>query len=178
MSRKRAACVVAQVPVNGSADQAGNRAFPILAGYIFGKHEGARKYEMTAPVTRAATAMQLEMTATVTQAAVAAAGGCVVQFVLPKSVTLASALEPIDPQVQLPEVPSSRHAVMRCPSFWSQSNCEEHLGKLDAALRAAKVAWTGEPTLSRYDAPFTPWFKRQNEMWLTLASVSLRDGTR
>ena len=68
--------------------------------------------------------------------------------------------------------------MMRCSGFWSQSNCEEHLGKLDAALRAAQVAWTGEPTLSRYDAPFTPWFKRRNEMWLTLASVSLRDGTR
>ena len=153
MSRKRAACVVAQVPVNGSADQAGNRAFPILAGYIFGTHKGARKYEMTKPVTQAATSGPLEITAPVTQAA--AAGGCVVQFVLPKSVTLASALEPIDPQVQLREVPSNRLAVMRCSGFWSQSNCEEHLSKLDAALRAAQVAWTGEPTLSRYNAPFT-----------------------
>ena len=164
------------MPVNDSADQAGNQGFPILAGDICGKHKGARKYEMTAPVTQGATAVQLEMTATVKQAA--AAGGCVVQFVRPKSVTLASALEPIDPQVQLRDVPSRRLGVMRCSGFWSQNNCEEHLGKLDAALRAAQVAWTGEPTLSRYDAPFTPWFKRQNEMWLTLASVSLRDGTR
>ena len=176
MSRKRAACVVAQVPVNGSADQAGNRAFPILAGYIFGKHKGARKYEMTKPVTQAASSVQPEMTATVKQAA--AAGGCVVQFVRPKSVTLASALEPIDPQMQLRKVPSSRLAVMRCSGFWSQNNCEEHLGKLDAALRAAQVAWTGEPTLSRHDASFTPWFKRHNEVRLKLASSSLRDRTR
>ena len=176
MSHKCAACVVAQVPVNGSADQASNQGFPILAGDIFGKHKGARKYEMTAPVTQAANSVQLEMTAPVTQAA--AASGCVVQFVLPKSVTLASALEPIDPQLQLREVPSRRLAVIRRSGFWSQNNCEGQLGKLDAALRAAQVAWTGEPTLSRCDAPFTPWFKRQNEMWLTLASVSLRDGTR
>ena len=141
MSRKCAACVVAQVPVNGSADQAGKQGFPILAGDIFGKHKGARKYEMTAPVTQAANSVQPEMTAPATQAAVAAAGGCVVQFVLTKGVTLASALEPIDPQMQLRKVPSRRLAVMRCSGFWSQSNCEEHLGKLEAALRPPK--WLG-----------------------------------
>ena len=130
---------------------------------------------MTAPVTQAATAVPLEMTAAVKQAA--AAGGCVVQFVRPKSVTLASAFEPIDPQVQLREVPSRRLAVMRCSGSWSQSNCEEHLGKLEVALLVAQVAWTGEPTLSHYDAPFTPWFKRHNEIWLSLALALLRDGT-
>ena len=149
MSRKCAACVVAQVPVNGSADQAGNQGFPILAGNIFGKHKGARKHEMTAPVTQAASSVQPEMTAPVTQAA--AAGGCLVQFVLPKSVTLASALEPIDPQLQLREVPSSRHAVIRCSGFWSQSNCEEHLGKLEAALRPPK--WLRPASRHTRDTP-------------------------
>jgi S1-C subfamily serine protease len=41
--------VVAQVLVDGPADKAGNQAFPILAGYIFGKNKGAREFEMTAP---------------------------------------------------------------------------------------------------------------------------------
>ena len=140
--------------VSGPADTAGNEAFPILAGYIFGKNKGARKFDMTAPVTQAVVPARLEMTAPVTQAA--AAGGYVVQFVLPKGVTLASAPEPIDPRVQLREVPSSRVAVIRDSGFWSQSNYDEHLGKLQAVLRAAQVGWTGEPTLSRYDAPFTP----------------------
>jgi hypothetical protein len=30
------------------------------------------------------------------------------------------------------------------------------------------MAWEGEPTLSRYDAPWTPWFMRRNEIWLSL----------
>ena len=164
--RQYAAYVVAQVLVSGPADKAGNEAFPILAGYIFGKNKGARKFDMTAPVTQAAAPVRLEMTAPVTQAA--AAGGYVVQFVLPKGVTLASAPEPIDPRVQLQEVPSSRVAVIRYSGFWSQSNYDEHLGKLQAVLRAAQVGWTGEPMLSRYDAPFTPWFMRRNEVWLTV----------
>ncbi len=166
--RQYAAYVVAQVLVSGPADKAGSEAFPILAGYIFGKNKGARKFDMTAPVTQAAAPVKFEMTAPVTQAA--AAGGYVVQFVLPEGVTLAAAPEPIDPRVQLREVPSSRIAVIRYSGFWSQSNYDEHLGKLEAALRAAQVAWTGEPTLSRYDPPFTPWFMRRNEIWLTVQS--------
>lgn len=166
--RQYAPYVVAQVLVSGPADKAGGQAFPILAAYIFGKNKGATKFDMTAPVTQAAAPVKLEMTAPVTQAA--AAGGYLVQFVLPKGVTLASAPEPIDPQVQLREVPGSRLAVIRYSGLWSQSNYDEHLGKLQAALRAAQVAWTGEPTLSRYDAPFTPWFMRRNEIWLTVPS--------
>ena len=166
--RHYAAYVVAQVLVSGPADQAGSQAFPILASYIFGKNKGSRKFDMTAPVTQTAAPVQMEMTAPVTQSA--AAGGYVVQFVLPKGVTLASAPEPIDPRVQLREVPDSRVAVIRYSGFWSQSNYDEHLGKLKAALRAAQVAWTGEPTLSRYNAPFTPWFMRRNEIWLTVQS--------
>ncbi len=164
--RQYAPYVVAQVLVSGPADQAGNAAFPILAGYIFGKNKGARKFDMTAPVTQAAVPVKLEMTAPVTQAV--APGGYLVQFVLPKAITLASAPEPIDPRVQLREVPGRRVAVIRYSGFWSQANFDEHLGKLEAALRAAQLPWTGEPTLSRYNAPFTPWFLRRNEVWLTL----------
>ena len=89
--RQYAPYVVAQVLVSGPADQAGSTAFPILAGYIFGKNKGARKLEMTAPVTQAASPVKLEMTAPVTQAA--APGGYVVQFVLPQGLTLDSAPE-------------------------------------------------------------------------------------
>jgi hypothetical protein len=164
--RQYAPYVVAQVLVSGPAEEAGNQAFPILAGYIFGKNKGATKFEMTAPVTQAAVPVKLEMTAPVTQAA--APGGYLVQFVLPKGVTLATAPEPIDPRVQLRDVPGSRVAVIRYSGFWSQANFDEHLATLEAALRAAQLPWTGQPTLSRYNAPFTPWFMRRNEIWLTL----------
>ncbi len=48
-------------------------------------------------------------------------------------------------------------------------NFNEHLAQLQKGLSAANVAWTGEPVLSRYDPPFTPWFLRRNEIWLDLA---------
>lgn len=165
--RQYAPYVVAEVLVEGGAQEAGNQAFPILAGYIFGKNKGAQKLEMTAPVTQTEAPVKLEMTAPVTQSA--AAGGYLVQFVLPKEVTLASAPVPIDARVKLREVPGARVAVIRYSGFWSQANYDEHLARLQAALRKAGLAWTGEPTLSRYDPPFKPWFLRRNEIWLALA---------
>jgi hypothetical protein len=42
------------------------------------------------------------------------------------------------------------------------------LAKLQAALRTADITWTGEPVLSRYDGPTTPWFMRRNEIWLRI----------
>jgi len=164
--RRYAPYVVAEVVLNATAEQAGSQAFPILAGYIFGKNKGERKFAMTAPVTQTAAPVKMEMTAPVTQAAVP--GGMRVQFVLPKGVTLASAPEPLDPRVQLRLVPASAWAVIRYSGTWSQSNYDEHLALLRASLDKAGVATQGEPVLARYNSPFTPWFLRRNEIWLAL----------
>ena len=162
--------VVAEVVLDTPAEDAGSQAFPILAGYIFGKNKGEKKFAMTAPVTQTAASapapVRMDMTAPVTQAAVA--GGTRVQFVLPKGVTLATAPEPIDPRVQLRVMPAATWAVIRYSGTWSRSNYNEHLAELRASLDAAGVATQGEPLLARYNAPFTPWFMRRNEIWLAL----------
>lgn len=167
--REYSAYAVAEVVVPGPATEAGNQAFPILAGYIFGKNKGARKFAMTAPVTQAAEPVKLEMTAPVTQTA--APGGFRVQFVLPRGVTLASAPEPLDTRVTLRDIAPGRVAVIRYSGFWSDANYTQHLDKLQAALRAADLAWVGEAVYSRYNAPLTPWFLRRNEIWLSLADA-------
>ena len=165
--RQYAPYVVAEVLIAASAEDAGNQAFPILAGYIFGKNEGERKMEMTAPVTQTAVPVKMSMTAPVTQSA-APGGGFLVQFVLPREVTLATAPKPTDARVQLREVPGTRVAVIRYSGTWSQANYEEHLSRLKTALNVAGLGWSGEPVFSRYNGPWTPWFMRRNEIWLTL----------
>ena len=165
--RDYAAYTVAEVTVNADANDAGSRAFPILAGYIFGKNKGERSMAMTAPVTQTAVPVKMAMTAPVTQTP--SGSGFLVQFVLPKGVTVANAPEPLDARINLREMPPKRVAVIRYSGFWSESNYNEHLAKLQAGLRAANLTWTGEPVYSRFDAPFTPWFMRRNEIWLNLA---------
>ena len=73
--------LVAEVVLSGSATDAGNDAFRILAGYIFGKNKGDRTLAMTAPVTQAAVPIRMDMTAPVTQTA--SPDGWVVQLSCP-----------------------------------------------------------------------------------------------
>lgn len=164
--RRYAPYVVAEVVLEAGAADAGNQAFPILAGYIFGKNKGERKLEMTAPVTQTAEPVKTAMTAPVTQSAVG--GGTRVQFVLPGDVTLATAPEPLDPRVRLREEAAATWAVIRYSGTWSQANYEEHLTALRAALAAAGVQTDGEPVWARYNGPMTPWFMRRNEIWLAV----------
>ncbi len=164
--RQYAPYVVAEVVLEATAEDAGSKAFPILAGYIFGKNKGEKKFAMSAPVTQSAAPVRMAMTAPVTQAAVPA--GMRVQFVLPAGVTLASAPEPLDPRVQLRGVPAGQWAVIPYTGTWSQANYDEHLAKLQAALASAGVVTQGPPVLARYNSPMTPWFMRRNEIWLAL----------
>ena len=164
--RQYAPYVVAEVVLDVAPAEAGGQAFPILAGYIFGNNKGERKLAMTAPVMQAAVPVKMDMTAPVTQTPVT--GGMQVQFVLPKGVTVATAPEPLDPRVQLRQMPASLWAVLRYSGTWSQANDDEHLALLRTALATAAIATLGEPVLARYNAPFTPWFMRRNEIWLAL----------
>lgn len=163
--RRYAGYAVAEVTVPGPADSAGNTAFPILAGYIFGGNHGARQLAMTAPVTQAP--QQLAMTAPVTQTP--AGDSFVVQFVLPKGVTADNAPVPNDKRVRLRDVPPRRLVAVRFSGFWNEANYTEHLAKLTAAMRAAGLQAAGAPVLSRYNPPITPWFLRRNELWIDLA---------
>jgi hypothetical protein len=168
--RQYAPYVVAEVMMTGSATEAGNKAFRILAGYIFGKNKGAKRLAMTAPVTQTAAPMKLEMVAPVIQNA--APGGYLVQFVLPRGVTLDTAPEPIDQRIVLRQVQPRRVAVIRYSGFWSDANYNKHLARLEETLRKAGMGWPGEPAYSRYNPPFTPWFLRRNEIWLQVPATA------
>jgi SOUL heme-binding protein len=164
--REYAPYVVAEVLIDSEASIAGNAAFPILAGYIFGKNKGQKKFAMTAPVTQSAQPMKLAMTAPVMQRA--SDGGQVVQFVLPREITLDRAPEPLDARVNLRKVPARRVAVIRYSGRWSDANYNQHLAELQLALRTANESWSGEPVYARYNAPLVPWFMRRNEIWLNV----------
>jgi hypothetical protein len=156
--------VVAETVVNGTAEEAGNQGFRILAGYIFGQNKGARKIEMTAPVAQAPT--KIAMTAPVAQSATS--DGYVVQFAMPREWTLETLPEPTDSRVKLRVMPARTVAVIAYTGTWSQSNYQEHLQKLQDALGKAALKWRGAPIWARYDPPWKPWFLRRNEILLEL----------
>ena len=61
--RKYGPIVVAETKVDADFENAGNLAFKILAGYIFGANHSKTKITMTAPVNQE----KIKMTAPVTQ---------------------------------------------------------------------------------------------------------------
>lgn len=165
--RKYEPYIVAEVVVPGPESEAGGQAFSLLGGYIFGKNKGERKLEMTAPVVQTPVApAKIEMTAPVVQTPTAS--GFLVQFMMPSAYTLATLPEPLDAKVKLRQVEGKTVAAHTYSGGWSQSNYDEHLNILKQALAKAGVKTQGEPLYSRYNAPFTPWFLRKNEIWFNI----------
>ncbi len=89
------AVLVAETTIDASFDDAGSRAFRLLAGYIFGGNKSRQKLAMTAPVSQQAQPEKIAMTAPVSQQAVAK--GFLVQFTMPAGYTLATLPCPTTP---------------------------------------------------------------------------------
>jgi hypothetical protein len=156
--------VVAEVELDGSFEDAGNRAFRSLFRYITGANQAQRSVAMTAPVVQeAAPSQKVAMTAPVVQAE-GAGGGYVVAFVLPASMTLETAPVPTEPAVRVRAVPERLAAAVRYSGRWSQGSFERHLAELLDAVAAAGLVPTGAPRFARFDPPFKPWFLRRNEV--------------
>ena len=165
--RRYAPYVVAEVRVGGEFEQAGNRAFRLLANYIFGGNQGQRQMAMTAPVIQAPEPVKMAMTAPVTQSATD--GGWRVQFVLPSNITPDNAPVPNNPQVTVREEPGRTVAVVRYSGMWTSGNYAEQVALLKSSAAQAGIALQGEPVLSRYNGPFTLPFLRRNEVWMDVA---------
>lgn len=148
------ACVVADVVVEGSMEQAGNRAFGSLVSYISGRNRPGEKLAMTAPV------VQEE----------AGDREWLVSFVLPGSRPLADYPTPDDPRVTLRTVPAHRAAAVQWSGRWTEGNVDEHTARLLAGV--ASLGWVpdGPVRWARYDPPWKPAFLRRNEVAVAVAS--------
>ena len=158
---------VAEVHVAGSFEEAGNRAFRALFRYISGENRSSGSIAMTAPVIQERTGPEkVAMTAPVVQTPTEEGeeGDFAVAFVLPATVTAATAPVPTDPQVRIREVPERLAAAVRYSGRWRESSYRHHLTTLEAGLAAAGLLPVGAPRFARFNPPFTPWFLRRNEV--------------
>lgn len=160
--------VVAETVVVGDREQASSAGFRRLAGYIFGGNTTTKKLAMTAPVGQVDAGRKLAMTAPVGQVA-AGEGSWTVSFTMPTGETLATLPQPDDPQVTLREVPERRVGVMSFSGRWTEQRFATHAEALRSWLASQGLSTVGEVEVNRYDAPWTPWFMRRNEVWLTLS---------
>ena len=165
--RKYNETLVAETTIDASFDDSGNKAFRILADYIFGNNKSKTKIAMTAPVSQQASSEKIAMTAPVSQSKTS--GGYVVQFTMPKEFTLESLPEPVDSRVHIRQLSARTVAVFSYSGSWSEKRYNDKLEAFRNALRDNNTKTIGEPVFARYNSPFAIWFLRRNEIWLELA---------
>jgi effector-binding domain-containing protein len=158
--------VVAEILVDGTLEDVGNKAFGPLFRYISGANQAQGKIPMTAPVTQQRDGEKIAMTAPVGQEAVG--NRWAVTFMMPANTTLETLPVPTDERVRLRVVPARRVAAVRYSGAWSQHGYEHHLAELRKWMKAQGLAAAGDPVWARYDAPFKPWFLRRNEILVPL----------
>lgn len=159
--------IVAEVDVDEDFKRAGNRAFGVLAGYIFGDNEPQQKMEMTAPV-ESSQGVRMNMTAPVTSQAGNGDGPYTYAFVMERKYTMDTLPKPDNPDIRLVQRPERVMAVHRYSGGWSEARYQEHEKILLEALATDRVDVKGAPVFARYNAPFTPWFLRRNEIMVEI----------
>jgi len=132
-------------------------AFRRLFRYIDGSNEGGAEVSMTAPVETDD-----------------AEGGVTMSFFLPSSYTPETAPEPTNDAVEL-VVDAPRTMAVLTFSWWTPAlRVRQKERELQSVLDDAGIETISEPVLWRYDAPFTPPFRRTNEVLVEVDSESVR----
>ena len=157
--------IVAEVDIVAESERkAGDRAFRILAAYIFGENRSSERMAMTAPVETSWVNAGEKMAMTAPVSTTFAGGAYVYAFVMEQKYTLDTLPKPLDPRIRIREKPARHVAALRFSGIASGRRYEEHRAMLEAALDRDRVPRRGGFFLARYDAPFTLPFVRRNEV--------------
>ena len=165
------ALVAAETVVQGDRNQAVGAGFRLLAGYIFGGNTRRQSIAMTAPVLQQPSAGEsIPMTAPVTQSG--QAGAWTIRFIMPRSYTLDTLPQPNDPHVRLTPLPPARLAVVQFSGLAHEGDIAKKTAELKTFVATHRLIETGEPTLARYDPPWTLWFLRRNEIQIPVREIA------
>jgi hypothetical protein len=132
-------------------DGYGDGGFNLLFRFITGNNRQKSDIAMTAPV--------LSETGSIA-------------FIMPEGYTLETTPEPLDDRVKILEIPDRLVAALRFSGRWSNSMFKRKSEELLKELTEAGIKTVGQVFSMRYNAPFTPWFMRRNEVAITVEPAS------
>lgn len=164
--RNYAPHILAETVVEGTLENAGNKAFQRLFNYISGGNRSRNKVAMTAPVSQQKSGKKIKMTAPAGQQN--AGESWAVSFMMPDIYTLETLPEPEDPKVTLRQVPARRVAAVRYSGFWNEKGYLRHKAELETWIQRMGLTVVGDAIWARYNAPFVPWFLRRNEILIPI----------
>lgn len=136
--------------------------FFLLFDFISGKNSTQQKISMTSPVEVDKGGVKISMT---TPVETSSPGGdkMRMRFFMPNALTKAAAPNPLDPRVQIIEVPAQTYAVLRYSGSSSREKFQMEARTLLEAVSGSKWRPVSEPIFFGYDPPFTIPFLRRNE---------------
>lgn len=140
--------------VAARVDGYGDGGFNLLFNFISGRNSKAEKVAMTAPVVSEKIAMT---------APVLSEGGSI-SFVMPEGYTKETTPRPLDARVKIVDYPPRYLATLRFSGRWTNRAFESRSREMMNELQKAGIEPKGVPFSMRYNAPFTPWFMRRNEV--------------
>lgn len=168
--RRYVPVIVAETIVDGDMDGASSRGFQLIAGYIFGNNE---RIAMTVPVVAEPQGSAEKITMTVPVSIepqntednkMAGAQRWRIHFVMPSQYTLATLPKPLNPQVQLREIPAKTFAALTYSGINTESSVQKNTEQLLNWLKIQNIETIGQPQLARYNPPWTLPFFRRNEI--------------
>lgn len=162
--RLYAPMILAEVQVGGDLDEASSQGFRLIAGYIFGQNQLSQKIEMTAPVALEQQGAKIAMTAPVSIES--HSGQSTVSFVMPSEYTLETLPKPLNPKVQIREIPQVKRAVIEFSGFYNSQKVAEKTLELEQWMQSMNLVPVGAPKFARYNPPWTLPFMRRNEIMI------------
>ena len=140
-----------------------NNAFRQLFKYISGANTVKTQIAMTAPVEMSKqTSTAIAMTTPVEMQQ--QDGQQLMSFFLPAMYDAATAPKPTGPGVFLTPVPAKKMAVIRFSGLRGDSKVANKTEQLRSALNTTNYQIIAAPVIMGYDAPWTLWFNRRNEV--------------
>jgi hypothetical protein len=161
--RQYAPYLVAETYVHGAFKDVGSQAFRRLFAYISEDERPQGKIPMTTPV--------IQQPATEPTGKEDARKAYRLAFVMPDNYTLETLPKPDNAEILLKEVPARKMAVRRYSGTWSEEKYRENEAILLQALKAEGLPTVGAPIFARYNAPFSLWFLRRNEVLMELGEL-------
>ena len=167
--RQYDAYVVAETQVAGAFDDVGSQAFRRLFRYISTEERPQGKIAMTTPVIQQPIAAG-EKTGDDASAPAGTGISYRFAFVMPAEYALNDLPKPDNVTIQLTSIPARLMAARRYSGTWSEKRYRKNQQKLFEAVQAAGLKTLGTPIFARYNAPFSLWFLRRNEVLIEVAA--------
>ena len=159
--------ILSEVKVEGNLDEASSQGFRLIAAYIFGQNQVSEKIAMTSPVVvegQSPKSAKIAMTAPVTIES--NAGQWTISFVMPAEYTMESLPKPLNPKVQLRQIPAVKRAVIGFTGFYNENKVAERTLELEEWMKTKNLQAASAPKFARYNPPWTLPFMRRNEIMI------------